>query len=102
MQALGGRAAAPTRHAPPQPLARTRLRAPPPAAAAGWAPPPEAQAAKADLMSRITTTFRGASATKQQRGAIEEAQLALEATAPADLDFDGQLGGARGACFGGR
>eukprot|EP00883_Tetradesmus_obliquus_P014590 jgi/Sobl393_1/7657/SZX78179.1 len=46
------------------------------------------RAAKDALLTWISGTRRGAAATKQLRGQIEEAQVAVEALSPAELTYD--------------
>ncbi len=51
------------------------------------APAGKASSAKQALLDSVLYTRRGANTTKALRGAIEEAQVAVEATAPAELDY---------------
>ncbi|KAF8058297.1 PAP10 [Scenedesmus sp. PABB004] len=84
----GGRGAA----APPAPqphAARARrCRCGAAAAPAAPAAPPDAAAAKSALLAWVAGTARGARAGKALRGQIEEAQVAVEACAVGDLDYE--------------
>lgn len=57
------------------------------AATAITAPSTDVQVAKQLLLTWIAGTKRGSQTTKQLRGQIEEAQVALEALSPAELDY---------------
>lgn len=45
------------------------------------------QQAKGELLTWISGTNRGSNVTKQLRGQIEEAQVAVEALSPSELDY---------------
>lgn len=47
----------------------------------------DSQQAKQELLTWISGTKRGSNASKQLRGQVEEAQVAVEACAPAELDY---------------
>eukprot|EP00887_Chlorella_sp_A99_P000436 scaffold17.g436.t1 len=71
-----------------------RTRAQPPAAAgldiappSGPIDPPAVAAAKQRLLAAVAGTQRGADASHLQRGEVEEAQVALEALSPPELDW---------------
>eukprot|EP00775_Hariotina_reticulata_P013356 gene13356-13484_t len=57
------------------------------AALAGTADRPTQEAAKLELLSWISGTGRGSKTTKQLRGQIEEAQVAVESFAGSNLDY---------------
>ncbi|KAF8065869.1 PAP10 [Scenedesmus sp. PABB004] len=89
----GGRGAAappaPQPHAPARARARVRrCRCRAAAALPAPAAPPDAAAAKSALLAWVAGTARGARAGKALRGQIEEAQVAVEACAVGDLEYE--------------
>lgn len=66
---------------------RSRLLREASAASSAVVEPTKVDQTKQELLTWISGTKRGSSASKQLRGQIEEAQVALEACCPAELNY---------------